>query len=153
VPKLDYVESNGNGQPQNGEVAAEREMLAVSLRDLDRMAQEMRLRMLRSPDGKPRLDFSQAVPGGRDDDPAVAFTCPLLTAATICDVIRSHDRQVGDPLTKVYLRSGSRWANVYGDVLFTLVGTDGKAQLNPAVFAVEVEKVPVVAPRRRPVEL
>lgn len=108
-----------------------RERLAVALADLDRVPPEIRAGLLGG-----KLDLSQAIRVGQDrmeDLPAVVFSCDLLAAATICDLLRSYDREHGDAPTGLYINRASTWSRITNStVLTTLVG--GKVALNPAVF-------------------
>lgn len=108
-----------------------RERLAVSLADLDRVAPALRAGLLAG-----KLDLSQAIRVGQDrmeDVPAVVFTCDLLTAATICDILRSHDRQHGDPPTGLYINKDRAWTRVTNGTVLTVI-VNGKVKLNPVVF-------------------
>ena len=108
-----------------------REKLAVSLVDLDRVAPALRAGLLGG-----KLDLSRAIRVGQDrteDVPAVVFSCDLLTAATVCDILRSHDRQHGDPPTGLYICKDRAWVRVTNDTVLTVV-VGGKTRLNPAVF-------------------
>ena len=110
-----------------------KERLAVSLADLDRVAPELRAGLLGG-----KLDLSGVVRVGQDrmeDVPAVVFCCDLLTAATVCDILRSHDRQHGDPPTGIYINKDRAWTRVTNGTVLTVV-IDSKVLLNPAVFPV-----------------
>lgn len=108
--------------------------LAIWLDDVERLPPQMRLEVY------PHLDLTRVHRVGQgeknEEQPALAFKCPLLQAALICDVIRNHDRTVGVRPSELYInRSGEEFGFrriVYGDVLTVLV--NGKAALNPAVF-------------------
>lgn len=63
------------------------------------------------------------------DETGLAFACPLLQAAAICDLIRDHDRKAGDTPTRVYLRRVRAWEKVSAEV--SLMQGD---RLNPKVF-------------------
>jgi hypothetical protein len=116
------------------------ERLAVSLKDLNRMVPEVRRKMT---EGK--LDLTEIVRvGEKENTPALAFSCDLLTAATICDIIRSEDRRVGDTPTGVWIFRRA-WTRVGGGILLTIM-VDGEVRLNPEVFSVEVEVVAPAAP-------
>lgn len=105
--------------------------LAIALPDLDRVSSEMRAKLLAG-----RLDLTQIIRVGQDrmeDVPAVVMTCDLLTAATICDILRSNDRQVGDPPTGLYLLKSTSWSRITNNTVLTVI-VDGKVALNPVVF-------------------
>lgn len=110
------------------------ERLAVSLTDLDRVPMELRGPMLAG-----KLDLTQAVRVGTDrveDVPAVAFTCDLLTAATVCDLLRSNDRKRGDPPTGLYICKDRSWTRITNSAVLTVLAS-GRVALNPAVFPEE----------------
>lgn len=112
-------------------MAERRERLAVSLADLDRIDPSIRGSLLAG-----KLDLTKAIRVGQDrmeDVPAVVFSCDLLTAATVCDILRSHDRKVGDPPTGIYINKATSWSRVINSTVLTVL-VDGKARLNPAVF-------------------
>jgi len=69
----------------------------------------------------------------RLDESAVAFACDLLTAACCLDVMRDHDRRVGDPPTRCYLKTAFAWNKLPAHAVLTLI-TDGKPALNPKWF-------------------
>ena len=119
------------------------ERLAVNLYDLDRVAPSLRASLV-----APRLDLTKPIDMGwdrkSDDETAVVFNCDLLSAAIICDTLRSHDRAAGDSPTRVYLFK-KVWTRVASHVVLTEL-VDGRCQLSPDVFVVEVEAAPVVAP-------
>ena len=116
--------------------------LALSLEDVDRMVPEMRARLLHG-----KLDLTLIRVGPKSNVPAVAFSCDLLTAATICDIIRSEDRKAGDSPTGVWVLRKS-WSRVSGNAVLTLV-TDAGIKLNPDAFS-EVP-VSVLPPTSLPV--
>ncbi len=106
-----------------------KERLAVALSDLERLAEQMRLKLLVG-----RLDLSQAIKvGDKDEVPAVVFSCDLLTAATICDMLRSYDRAHNDPATRIYINRALAWSKLADNVVLTLL-IDGKVKLHPLVF-------------------
>lgn len=108
--------------------------LAIWLSDVERLPPQMRLEMY------PHLDLNKIHRTGKgeriEESPTLAFKCPLLQAALICDVVRSHDRKVGARPSELFVnRSGDDdgWRRiVYGDMLTVVV--NGRAILNPAVF-------------------
>lgn len=109
-----------------------KERLAVALADLDRVDPSIRGKLLAG-----RLDLTSTVRVGQDrmeDVPAVVFICPLLEAAIICDVLRSHDRKAGDPPTGIYINKAASWSRVTNNTVLTVL-VDGKARLNPVIFS------------------
>lgn len=128
------------------------ERLAIWVPDLDRIPEQMRAGIL------PHLDLAKVHRVGQgeknEEQPAVAFKCPLLQAALICDLIRAHDSGAGERPTELYLnRGGDRWPRVTYETKLTVMGPGGKFVLNPAVFAdvleFRVEVPAVVRPLRR----
>lgn len=70
-----------------------------------------------------------------DKKEAVAeFSCSLLDAATVCDLIRDHDREVGDTATNVYI--GPVYKPLKSDVRLIVNGS-----INREIFDVQVETV------------
>lgn len=104
--------------------------LAVNLYDLDRVEPLVRQMLLGG-----KMDLSNAVVTDRDriDEAAVVFACDLLTAACVCDTLRSHDRVVKDYPTRVYVRRSTAWAKVPGHLHLAVVVKD-RCVLNPEVF-------------------
>lgn len=76
------------------------------------------------------------------DEAAVVFNCDLLTAALICDILRSHDREMGDSPTRLYLKRKS-WSRIPSYVVLTVV-VNGHTELNPEVFPTAVPLVDLV---------
>lgn len=107
-----------------------RERLALNLFDLDRMDATIRQLFL---GGKLDLSAAIKVDSKRFDEAAVAFVCPLLTAACICDTLRYHDRQVRNHPTRVYLQKARAWTKFPRDAVLAVV-VDGKPKLNPEWF-------------------
>ena len=126
-----------NAVPQQGE------RLAVNLFDLDRIDPTIRSMLL---GGKVDLTAIR-VDKDRGDEVAVAFTCDLLSAACICDTLRSHDKRAGDYPTRVYLFKRTAWSRVPGSITLATV-KDGSCTLNRTIFNVEVELAKPVAPPR-----
>jgi hypothetical protein len=124
-----------------------RESLAVNLFDLDRVDPTVRQILLAG-----KLDLTRVIRinPDRPDETAVAFTCDLLTAACICDVIRTHDRAAGDHPCRVYLRRSKAWERLPGAAVLSVLD-DGKAVLNPDLFGSPVEPPRSFIPK--PVEL
>lgn len=113
-------------------VNGRRERLAINLCDVTdeaRLSEFMRTTLL---GGKLAETWINVDPR-QIDEAAVEFTCDLLTAACICDTIRTHDRLVKDSPTRVYLRRADAWRRLPGNVLLSIV-SDGELKLNPIVF-------------------
>lgn len=86
-----------------------------------------------------KLDLSAPinVDPDRFDQAAVAFACDDLTAACIADVVRSHDRRVGDYPCRAYVRRARAWSKVTAaETLSIVVG--GRPMLNPNLFKVSM---------------
>lgn len=108
-----------------------RERLAVNLFDLDRMNPDVRAMLLGG-----KLDLAGGairVDDSRLDETGVTFSCDLLTAASICDVIRNQDRIVGDYPTRIYVFRRA-WSRLPGDEVLTEVVV-GKVRLRRRTFA------------------
>ncbi len=122
--------------------SANGERLALNIFDIGRIDKTMREILLLD-----KLDFSAHiwVDKERGDEAAVAFSCDLLTAACICDTIRSHDRSVKDYPTRVYLKKVVAWNKLPGAAVLTVVKNE-KVQLNPEFFMVRYEKAAGIAP-------
>ncbi len=83
---------------------------------------------------------------GKVDERGVILTCNLEKAAAICDIIRNHDRKVGDYPTRVYVnRGGETWTRITVEAQLTLAAVDGdKRILNPALFGSGVKELAVL---------
>ena len=143
------LELNGTGRPPSAPLTGtgRKERLALNVFDLDRLDPVLRARLL-----KGRLDLRAVRPDpDRGGETAVAFSCDPLTAALICDLLRSEDRRAGDVPTRVYLRRNKVWVRLSASDVLTEVGEDGKATLSHDLFPPEpVEYVP---PPVKPVAL
>jgi hypothetical protein len=131
--------------------ATDEERLAICLFDVDRIDADVRQRVLIG-----RLDLGGpgrgVVRGGAfrigvdPKDQALAFSCPLLVAATAADFIQSQFRSEGDAPARFYVFLPDRgWARAPRDVAFVIDDGEGGRSLNPAVFpsaVIEVEYVP-----------
>lgn len=105
--------------------------IAVNLFDLDRLVGPVQSTTIC------RLDPSAAfkVSEDRPDERGVKFSCSTLAAACLLDVIRSHDRRVGDYPTRVYTRKPlQKWVKAPGHAILVLQGSDGVLRLNPEFF-------------------
>lgn len=123
------------------------EKLAINLFDLDRIEPSLRGPLLSS-----RLDLNRPIRTNWDraasttDEAAVVFICDLLTAAVVCDTIRSHDRKAGDFPTRLYIQRKT-WARIPSHIVLTEL-VDGKCKLNPSFFPEEVEAITVALSSR-----
>lgn len=142
MPKIDEIRPGVpavSSQKGNSSSLAATARLAINLFDLTRLDPLVRLNLalaaqLDAAAGPIRVDKDQP------DETAVAFKCNLLRAAALCDVIRNHDRKVGDPPTRVYLKR-QVWARLPGATTLTVVGEDDDLRLNPTWFP---EAAPIV---------
>jgi len=129
------------------------ERLAINLFDLDRLVDIIRQSLFNH--GRNLILKPIVIDKDRRDETAVEFSCDLLQAATICDIIRSEDRKLKQYPTRVYYCRETAWTKVSSDAVLTLqwFEEDGdRLALNPNVFKVEVELVESVAPERRRVD-
>lgn len=132
--------------PKIKEITDDRpERLAINIADLTRLDEFVLRQLLGGKlDGSPtRTDKYRA------DEAAVMLTCDLLTAAIACDVIREHDREAGDPVTRVYLRRVEAWRRLPADAVLTVVEREGDRQsvvLNPDVFVEDVSVESMTSP-------
>jgi hypothetical protein len=123
-----------------------KERIGVNLFDLQRVLPEVRGMLLA---GKVDVSRVYTTDPRRGDERAVEFTCPLLDAACICDVLREHDRRAGDDPTRVYLRREKVWEKLPAESLLSVV-EDGECVLNPKLFRPVVRSEDLVPlPTRR----
>jgi len=114
--------------------------LALNLFDTDRMAPELRSKLLA---GKVNLKETVNVDLDRvQTSVAIVFTCDLLTAALVIDIVRSEDRKVNGPLTRAYInRGGTAWSRLPNNVVLTVAEAGKPTRLNPQIFAEKEEEV------------
>lgn len=105
------------------------EAIAVVIADLDRIVPSIRQMAL---SGKLDLSTPIRVDPERMDETAVRFSCDLLTAATLCDVIRANDRKAGDHPTRVWVKRRA-WTKLPGTAMLTLIER-GAVVLDPEWF-------------------
>ena len=112
--------------------------------DLDRLAPQLRSSVV-----APRLDLTKPIDMSYDrkneTEVAVQFSCDLLSAAIICDTLRSHDRAAGDTPTRLYLFKKA-WTRIASHVVLTTQDDDGRCRLSHEVFPQSVEPAPVTRP-------
>ncbi len=117
------------------------EELCLHLSDLDRIDPLVRGMLL-----KDKVDLERGpirVDPSKVDAAGVGFLCDTLTAAILCDVIRSNDRKLRQPVTRVYLKRADAWAQLSSDLVLTEV-ENGKVRLNWSVFTSQIERVDTV---------
>lgn len=115
--------------------------LAINVFDLQRLAPAARASLLK---GKMDEQAGTVRPDGGDvDEVGVMFRCGLLTAATVCEIVRGYDRKAGDRPARVYVRRAGRWSRLAADAALTLQSSAGLI-LNPALFPAAA--APVRAP-------
>ncbi len=110
--------------------------LAVCVLDLDRAPREKRERLVAG-----RLDKSSLFQVKMDrqrrtlkvPEPAVVFSCDLVEAATVCDILRNLDRVEKLPPTRVYINRELNWLCLYAHEVLTVL-IDGKPHLDPLIF-------------------
>lgn len=105
--------------------------IAINLFDLDRLDKEV-LRMLLG--GKLKTSGAIRTDPKRNEEVAIEFSCDTLTAASICDTIRGHDRRNGIQPTRCYLMRNDVWIRLSSATDLTIV-VNAKVLLNPAVFS------------------
>lgn len=114
--------------------------LAINVDDIQRLSPENRRSLLggrlRFTDG--REDQWVRVKVGNRTEAAVEFSCNLLEAATVCDVIRDRDRGIGDEPTRVYVMRRDAWDRLPSATALTVV-RGSSCVLSEAVFSVEWE--------------
>lgn len=125
-----------NGQP--------RYRLAINVHDPDRLDDVTRQSLLGPVSFvRPLIWVDKNV----EDEQALEFACDLLTAATVCDVIRMHDKKAGDVPCRVYVMrqrharqldavNPSTWVKLPADALLTII-SGGRCILNPKLFPSE----------------
>lgn len=127
------------------------EQLAINLFDLNRLPPIVRHSLLHG-----QLDLTGAFQTDKDapDERGVRFSCELLKAAIICDIIRSEDRKAGDFPTRVYYRkeAGKAWRSLPNDTVLTEEGEkEGSFSLNRKLFPSD-EPIVLVPPAPRRVQ-
>lgn len=112
------------------------EQLAVSLQDLARLDPLLRAKLLK---GRLEAAFDPFLAEHAKDSVAVLLPVPLLTAAAVCDMLRSWDRELGDRPTRLWLRPRpeASWRRLPSHVVLTAI-KDGTVILNPRWFSVTV---------------
>ena len=109
--------------------------LAINLFDLDRLHSHLRSKIAGMLKVAP-IDVSYDRKNSTEC--ALEFSCDLLAAAMLCDVLRSHDREAGDSPIRLYLRKSEAWTRVPEGAVLTMK-IAGRYQLNPAIFSGEAE--------------
>lgn len=79
---------------------------------------------------------------------AVEFNCTLLVAATICDMIRSRDREYGHTPSRLYIMRDTAWSRLPMDTVFT-VRQEEILLLSPEIFPTPRAEVVYNEPYRR----
>ena len=133
------------------------ERLAFELACIDRIPADLSLKLGLAN----KLDFTEtiAATGSHGPAPAVVFKCSLLEAAVVCDLVRSYDRRMRNPISGVFVsRNGGVWVRIQNWMQLTLKEPDpdsGKERvvLNPRAFDVPVKVATIALPRTRRVEL
>ncbi len=115
--------------------------LAINLWDCDHINPLLRPYLLGG-----RLDKDNAVwvDKSRVDETALVFTCELLEAALVIDIVRNEQRKKGEPPIRAYIHKRT-WTRLTGTQVLT-VTEDGKAALNSEIFAPEEEIADLLPP-------
>lgn len=124
-------------------MAARNERLALNLFDLDQLHSSVRINLLAG-----KLDLSRPVwvDKSKMEETCVIFSCDLLTACQVYDILGSQARK-GDPRVRAYIQYDSEgpWVKLPATLVLTEV-VDGSVILSRKVFGLE-EDVPL-APQR-----
>jgi hypothetical protein len=127
------------------------ERLAVNLFDLDRMPERLRAAVAMRIDPKPIVLDGEAGLNGGPREVGLAFACPLMEAATLCDLLRQVDRDAGQRPVRLYICKKA-WSPIPDDRVLTVPDPLTKRMvLNPDVFRVDPGSASVVAPIPRKV--
>jgi len=114
---------------------AREDQLAVNLFDVGRIDKTIAQMLL---SGKLELDRSKVIRVDKDrmDETGVVFSCKLLDAACICDILRDHDRKAGEYPTRVYVRKKgcAKFVRLTHDAVLTEV-VNGKPVLRLRWFS------------------
>lgn len=126
MPKIPHLQRKSDRDMEKSDVRR----IAINLFDLtDRVPDHVRVSLTGG-----KIELKPLLVNSDDaKETAVAFSCDLLTAASVCDYLRRLDRKVGDFPTRVYLKKRSAWAKVPGHQALTIV-IDGKPALHPVLF-------------------
>jgi len=142
MPKIPSRRRQELLERQNGR----KERLAINVYDLERADEpflrrlELRKRLIDRPIS---MDEDKKEPDVKNV--ALEFSCDLLTAASICDVIRSHDQRSGDYPTRVYIFRKSAWSQLSQSAI--LVETvDDEMRLSRKVFPQEINVEDLIPP-------
>ena len=116
------------------------DLLAINLLDVTRIPQVMRDCLQLASIIDCRSESIVNMDKSRFDEAGVVFTCPLLQAAAVCDVIRNHDRSTKEYPTRVYIKKVTAWSKLAGDAVLTV--TQGEVVVvNPKIFTVVKPRV------------
>ena len=118
------------------------EQLALNLFDLDNVHKIVRESLL---SGKVDVTRAIKIDKSRPDEVAVLLTCDLLSAACICDTLRTQNRKHDETPIRVYLKRETAWSKVPYDRELSLVEGD-RCRLNPEVFP-QIAEVSSLSPK------
>ncbi len=142
--------SNSTRVPDNsGDKRVER--LAINIPDISRMDEFVRQQALGGKIHSSPIHIDKNVV----DEIGVEFSCDLLTAAALCDIIRDGDRKRLEYPTRVYLNKGttrSVWVRLPQDIMLSIV-EKGECKLNPKVFPEQLELAPITPLPTEAIEL
>lgn len=115
------------------------ELLGINLADLERVPPRLFGQLFHG-----RLDLAKDKIQRLEkiEDTFVPFTSGLLEAALGCDILRSEDRQQGDPVTRLYLNKGKGWSKLAATIVLTKI-ENGECVLNAEVFTSIRELAPL----------
>lgn len=103
------------------------ERVAVALEDLDRLDKQFKLNLLAG-----RLDLSTIVEPAKGVA-CVVFSCDIISAAIVADLIRSDDRKNARTPSAIYMERNTVWSAMKPDDVWTVVVND-LIHLNPLIF-------------------
>lgn len=133
MPKLPQSLRRTNGALSS----PEKYRIAINLDDLDRMPDVIRRKLLAG-----KVAVKPIRVNSINDETAVPFTCDDLTAACICDLIRSNDAKLEETPTRVYLKRGAGWNRLRTEDSLSIL-IDGRPMLSPALFGTKLEAIPL----------
>lgn len=112
------------------------ERLAINLFDLKRVPPVLRGGVVKDLD----LTTPVWIDRNEQDEHAFVFTCPLLKAAAMCDMLRNADRQANATPARVYICRATAWQRLPRAAVLTF-RRDGHFHLSREVFPEDVELI------------
>lgn len=122
--------------------------IGVNLFDLSRMEPLMRGKLLMG-----KLDTTTPVVFNKEhpDETGLVFICPLLQAATCCDIIRSEDRRFDRSPTRVYRCVNEVWTRLAMNTALTRV-VSGIVVLSDVLFIAAIKPAELKGIEVSPIE-